>query len=88
MLTRINYNDTKRQSFLRFPRLCRVPNYIHHGLLWVKAEFELPTLFDAAIFVIRRGLLSLLPDPKGNVIYVSFRELPKAEDAEELRKAS
>jgi hypothetical protein len=60
-----HFLSTKGESWLKLGAYgrSRIPTYIHTALLWVKEEYNQKTLFDAALFCIMRGLLSLLPNP-------------------------
>ena len=76
-MSAVHLFSTKSERWLR---LCaclgrsRIPAFIHTALCWVQKEFNQQSLFDAAMFCVKRGLLSLLPDPNGNVTNVTTRD--------------
>jgi hypothetical protein len=63
-----HFLSTKQESWLKLGAYgrARIPTYIHTALLWVKEEYNQKTLFDAAMFCIMRGLLTLLPNPNND----------------------
>jgi hypothetical protein len=70
--------STKSESWLKMCRCLgrsRIPVFVHTALHWVQKEFNQKSLFDAAIFCVKRGLLSLLPSPDSNVQDVTSRDL-------------
>jgi hypothetical protein len=85
-----HYLSTKQESWLRIGNYGRgrIPTYLHTALVWVKEEYNQKSLFDAAIFCITRGLLSLLPNPNQSAEHQPTTTEQIIERIEKLKKSA